>query len=77
MRRAQNPAVNPAADADTDTDAALSMFADTSAGFVGLAIPADCRPGVLANLRVLRGFAQTVLAFALPPDPESLEPFRP
>ncbi len=58
-------------------DNELGVFADASAAFVGMTIPADCRPGVIANLRVLHAFAGTVLAVEVPPEFESLEPFAP
>ncbi len=57
-------------------DEPVSTFADQAATFVGLQIPGDCRPGVVANLEILRDHARRVMDFALDPQMEIALEFR-
>jgi hypothetical protein len=63
--------------ASARSDEALSVYADRAAAFVGLEIPADCRAGVLANLKTLREHATLVMSFPLDPEVEATPVFRP
>ena len=56
---------------ETDDEAA---YAETVAAWLRIAIPAECRPGVAANLAILRRHLGVVeqAAIGAPPDPAEL-----
>jgi hypothetical protein len=58
-------------------DEALWVNAQATAAMVGLTIPEDCRPGVLANLRILQEHMALVMAFPLDADTQVAPVFRP
>jgi hypothetical protein len=58
-------------------DAALWAGAEATAAMLGLDIPEDCRPGVLANLKILQEHAALVMAFPLDTDVQIAPVFRP
>jgi hypothetical protein len=59
----------------TEFDAA--RFLDAAAPALGLAIGAECRPGVLANLARNHEVAQLVMAFPLADEAEQAPVFTP
>ncbi|MDR3511818.1 MAG: DUF4089 domain-containing protein [Caulobacteraceae bacterium] len=58
-------------------DEALWAYAEAAAAAVGLDIPAERRPGVLANLRTLREHAGLVMTFPLDAQTQVAPVFRP
>ena len=59
------------------SDESLWAYADAAAAIMGLEIPDDCQPGVLANLKTLREHAALVMAFRLDPEVQIAPVFRP
>ncbi|MFQ3619212.1 MAG: DUF4089 domain-containing protein [Cyanobacteriota bacterium] len=55
----------------------LERYAEHAAALIGLPIPPDCKPGVIANLERTAAIAQLVLEFPLPPETESAAVFMP
>jgi hypothetical protein len=55
----------------------LERYAEQAAALIGLPIPPDCKPGVIANLERTAAIAQLVLEFPLPPEVESAAVFVP
>jgi hypothetical protein len=46
-----------------ETDEDLVRFMDAAAAFLGLPIPATCRPGVVENLKTLRRHTALIMEF--------------
>ncbi|GAB4476056.1 MAG: hypothetical protein OHK0037_37560 [Elainellaceae cyanobacterium] len=55
----------------------LERYAEQAAALMGLPIPDDCKPGVIANLERTAAIAQLVLEFPLPPEVEGAAVFVP
>jgi Protein of unknown function (DUF4089) len=58
------------------SDEAREAYADLTAMMVGLEIPADCRAGVLSNLRILCEHASLVTSFPLDVDDQAIPGFK-
>ncbi|WP_035991324.1 DUF4089 domain-containing protein [Leptolyngbya sp. KIOST-1] len=56
---------------------ALTNYIDAIATSLGLSIPAEIKPGVVANVEHLWELAQPVLTFPLPDPVESAATFEP
>lgn len=57
--------------------AAAEAYMDAVAPMLGLAIPADCRAGVIANIQRTAAIAALVLAHPMATDDEPAAVFRP
>lgn len=55
----------------------LERYVEQAAALIGLPIPPDCKPSVIANLERTAAIAQLVLEFPLPPETESAAVFVP
>lgn len=55
----------------------IEAFVDQMAAMVGIAIPDDCRPGVIGNMTRTAAIARLVMEFPLPVDVEAGPEFRP
>ncbi|WOB42205.1 DUF4089 domain-containing protein [Thermoleptolyngbya oregonensis NK1-22] len=63
--------------ADSADSVNLERYAEQAAALIGLPIPPDCKPGVIANLERTAAIAQLVLEFPLSPEVESAAVFVP
>ncbi|BAU41394.1 DUF4089 domain-containing protein [Leptolyngbya sp. O-77] len=63
--------------ADSADSIDLERYAEQTAALIGLPIPPDCKPGVIANLERTAAIAQLVLEFPLSPEAESAAVFVP
>ena len=61
----------------TPTEDDLSAYVDEASAYTGVPIPDHCRPGVIANLKTLYGFAQLVMDFPLDEQDQPPPAFRP
>lgn len=61
----------------SDDSVDLERYAEQTAALIGLPIPPDCKPGVIANLERTAAIAQLVLEFPLLPEAESAAVFVP
>ncbi|MBO9709777.1 MAG: DUF4089 domain-containing protein [Caulobacter sp.] len=57
-----------------EDDAAVATYADARARELALAIPAECRPGVIENLALLRRQAASFASLAPAGPVEAFEP---
>jgi hypothetical protein len=55
----------------------LERYAEQAAALIDLPIPAEYKPGVIANLERTAAIAQLVLEFPLPPEVEGAAVFVP
>jgi hypothetical protein len=55
----------------------IEQYMDATAALVGLPIPAECRAGVLENLKRMQQVAQAFMSFPLPADVEPANTFKP